>query len=984
MANVDPRMRAKPSILFGGEDAMDEDEVLPEAPTMIQPQSVELISTIITPSPFQHHITGPTSSRFRNALGRITSHPTSDVEAWQALITEVNACYRTTSKHSLDAETQLKLDWMESCYGTLLKYFPYSTSHYVTIVEMLLAQSARVGEDEGPIVDYGLDTSQRTMRCQQKVQHIFETVLGIYMDGSSIDESEHQEDTENSSIGGMCTSSVELWLLYIRTRIRDAHRQASQMPASDAAELARKWGMDAYELAINHAASSFNNHLLWKQYLTQVKSWLPANTNDPALQQKQMIQLRSIYQRLVAHPMTGLDQFWQEYEAFERSQSEALAQALLAEYSPKYQHARTVYLERNRVIVQDLQLTKFATPTVQADEDDYAAKMEEEHQYLALWKKRAAYERTNPERLSPTDLGQRIRQAFKEMACVLTRHPEVWHMWSMWELHSKEPARAQAVLQLGQAHIPDCTLLAFAEAQLVELHTPGPSQCLYVMEQFLERSPNTLGFVLYQQMVRRYKGIAPARAVFSKARRVLLEATALKKETDKDANAVTDAKEEEPEGDQEATTEAKENGKRWMVTNRLDPSVGVAATAGVKKEMNLASDDQDGDEQKVKPGPITWQLYASHATIEHRLNKSPDIAARVYELGLRKHVSFLTKPPYVMKYAQLLLELQDTVNLRALLTRSVAACEAQGAKGSSVAALWDMTLRFESLLSGADPSNVSAMEDVERRRWAALMGPDVEDVASGGIVGGDAVGIGAHKSTIAEQLVRSDGYDVSSSIVNGMSRAVDVLDVMGLWGDGGSGATGASGRLRMQQMSKNDTLDDEMSGGRSDASYQRRLHFQSLAAAGIPAEAAMGDGNAPGSKMLSARERLHQGGAAGAGAGAQNTAVAMAIQQSPDWLRPMLLLLPASQTRSPVLSKPPPHLTEMALTSLRQNNLPAERPRDDKRSSGMAGSKHKLESGGGDSSDEENGGAMGSGGYGTQFRARQRARQMASGQNGMG
>jgi hypothetical protein len=106
--------------------------------------------------------------------------------------------------------------------------------------------------------------------------------------------------------------------------------------------------------------------------------------------------------------------------------------------------------------------------------------------------------------------------------------------------------------------------------------------------------------------------------------------------------------------------------------------------------------------------------------------------------------------------------------------------------------------------------------------------------------------------------VRSDGYDVSSSIVNGMSRTVDVLDVMGLWGDGGGGATGASGRLRMQQMSKNDTLDYEMSGGRSDTSYQRRLHFQSLAAAGVSAEAAMGDVNAPGSKMLSARERLQQ------------------------------------------------------------------------------------------------------------------------------
>ena len=40
---------------------------------------------------------------------------------------------------------------------------------------------------------------------------------------------------------------------------------------------------------------------------------------------------------------------WNDYEAFERSHSEELASALLAEFTPKYQHARTVYLERARV-----------------------------------------------------------------------------------------------------------------------------------------------------------------------------------------------------------------------------------------------------------------------------------------------------------------------------------------------------------------------------------------------------------------------------------------------------------------------------------------------------------------------------------------------------------------------------------------------------------------------------------------------------------
>jgi hypothetical protein len=63
-------------------------------------------------------------------------------------------------------------------------------------------------------------------------------------------------------------------------------------------------------------------------------------------------------------------------------------------------------------------------------------------------------------------------------------------------------------------------------------------------------------------------------------------------------------------------------------------------------------------------------------------------------------------------------------------------------------------------------------------------------------------------------------------------------------------------------------------------------------------------------------------------------------------------------------------MIEMALSALRNNALPAERP-----SEAASSSKRKRQLEGGDSSDEENGGT-GGGGYGSQFRARQKARQM--------
>ena len=80
-----------------------------------------------------------------------------------------------------------------------------------------------------------------------------------------------------------------------------------------------------------------------------------------------------------------------------------------------------------------------------------------------------------------------------------------------------------------------------------------------------------------------------------------------------------------------------------------------------------------------------------------------------------------------------------------------------------------------------------------------------------------------------------------------------------------------------------------------------------------------------------------------------------------------------------------PHMVEMVFNSLRVATLPAERPQDDKgtamsqRSARISGQKR---SGGGDSSDEEDGRMTG--GYGSQFRSRQRARQMAAGGGDLG
>jgi hypothetical protein len=72
-------------------------------------------------------------------------------------------------------------------------------------------------------------------------------------------------------------------------------------------------------------------------------------------------------------------------------------------------------------------------------------------------------------------------------------------------------------------------------------------------------------------------------------------------------------------------------------------------------------------------------------------------------------------------------------------------------------------------------------------RRGSLDGSDEKDVATGSFVGGgEAALIGTHKPTIPKQHFCSEVYDVSSIIVHGMSRAMDVSEVIRYWRDGDS------------------------------------------------------------------------------------------------------------------------------------------------------------------------------------------------------
>jgi hypothetical protein len=224
-----------------------------------------------------------------------------------------------------------------------------------------------------------------------------------------------------------------------------------------------------------------------------------------------------------------------------------------------------------------------------------------------------------------------------------------------------------------------------------------------------------------------------------------------------------------------------------------------------------------------KKGYITWHLYASHAHIELRCNRCPQVAARVFELGITRHRSFLTCPSYVRAYAQLLLEQGDHDNLRSLLERAIAACQQElvgSNKSVSIAKynqrqrlLWDMLFEFECNVSLADPN---VIRNLEARRRRALPSeqqqhqPDDNDLLP---------------KTIQEQLARVDG-EHAGLISGGLGRMVRRYELIGILGYGG-GEQEELGESLLNDASTS-TVAITYGGRRSDASFSYRYHGLSL------------------------------------------------------------------------------------------------------------------------------------------------------------
>ncbi|CBN77606.1 conserved unknown protein [Ectocarpus siliculosus] len=314
-------------------------------------------------------------------------------------------------------------------------------------------------------------------------------------------------------------ASLELWLLYL-----ERVRRSAVAGGGRTEQEAREDTIAAFELALLHVGCNPASTPLWQKYLDYIKSW---EERSPLDKGNKMTAIRKVYRRVVALPLDGLEPLWRECEEFEMAGNEVLWKTKFSlEYLPKHMAAKAVYKER-KPIWDGIDPNLLARPPRGhhggsgggggGGGKDRKKREEAQAGQYRLWKRRLAFERTNPELTDEDGLRARVRHSYAQCLSHLRHFCEIWYDLAEYEYSLGEADRAAAVYRKAVEVIPGSDLLRVAQADLEE-RRGRIEEADAAWKAFLKDRRSTTGHVMYLRFVRRNMGKEAARRAFGATR----------------------------------------------------------------------------------------------------------------------------------------------------------------------------------------------------------------------------------------------------------------------------------------------------------------------------------------------------------------------------------------------------------------------------------------------------------------------------------
>ncbi|KAG8853862.1 mRNA 3'-end-processing protein rna14, partial [Serendipita sp. 411] len=385
------------------------------------------------------------------------------------------------------------------------------------------------------------------------------------------------------------------------------------------------------------------------------------------------------------------------------------AKKFLADVSPDYMTAR---MKKTELAEHHKRIGLFHPPVY-----DHKAPIElpippvlrsEERALLANWRKYLEFEESNPLGIEEKSmLAARIMAVYRKGVIKMRFYPEIWYLAYLWAQSMGKGDDAHTFLKNGLDANSTSFLLNFAYSELHE-------QSILNLQATANADPKKIeekkaeGHEIYKKFVANLKieldrleelhiaeggnpvsqqsGQTQNQGPMVPAQNVIeLEDDITQKENEFYGivdPAAAEAKERELERERE-----NERREAILVAKRVELGQVNIAWMRYAKRVGQSAGLRNVFKEIRADKWVCWQVFESAALLEHQISPTADVAAKIFELGLR---FFSSDVDYVVRYLNFLINKCDEANARALFERIVVSMEAEKARP-----IWQRWLSYQ-------------------------------------------------------------------------------------------------------------------------------------------------------------------------------------------------------------------------------------------------------------------------------------------------
>ncbi|KAK9479364.1 hypothetical protein V1514DRAFT_328439 [Lipomyces japonicus] len=464
-------------------------------------------------------------------------------------------------------------------------------------------------------------------------------------------------------------------------------------------ETARRTILQAFEVVTENIGIDAKSGRIWSEYLQFIRN-SPVGSSSWEIQQKMDLQ-RKVYTRVLAIPVGNLEQIWQDYTIWENGLNKTTARKFLADRSAAYMSARSCLKEFTQL---SNGLQKDATPVPPKwDENDLTL--------VQKWQKWIDWEKKDPLGFNNEDskiedgedkLFRRIIYAYKQSLQVLRFFPSVWFEASEYASATGYPDLQLELLKEGVVANPGSSLLHFKLAEVYELSKKRDDA-----RRIYQSLSNTL---IKEIKSTEQKSEERKAALYSKVHSQNISVSADEESGAKNSHVQSHAKNAEVE---QKINKIEQRIKTRIASLSKEFTISSIFFMRAQKRMEGLKNARQVFSDARKSQYSTYSIYVDAAMMEYHHNKGPEIASKIFELGLKR---FPDSVDFIGEYLNFLILTNDDTNARALFERTASKLppevakplyqkfyEYESAYGDELSAVVKLESRMAELYPNASP-----------------------------------------------------------------------------------------------------------------------------------------------------------------------------------------------------------------------------------------------------------------------------------------